>query len=254
MLWYAIQTYTGREEKMAGMIRRMVPAECAGECFVPYFEQLHCWHQQNQIRVLRLFPGYLFLSSDDIESLFQRLKMVPAMSKIITAGEFEFIPMYDGEAEFLLQMMDPDHIVRLTYVATDGKNHVSYMSGPLEKCRDSIRNYQFKKRFAQVQLRIAGQEKTARVGIILNDDVRREMAYGKVEAPVCTPERYQASTQKKPLIDLAPGDRVAVIEGAFEGNVAAVSQVKSSDVLLPVHMFGRDILVEVPMVSVKKLA
>lgn len=254
MLWYAIQTYTGKEERLAEMIRLIVPKECAGECFVPYFEQLHCWHQQNQVRVLRLFPGYIFLSSDDIEGLFQHLKMVPAMSKIITAGEFEFIPMYDGEAEFLLQMMDQDHIVRLTYVATDGKNHVSYMSGPLEKCRDSIQNYQFKKRFAQIRMQIAGQEKTARVGIILNDDVRREMSYGKVEAPVHTPEKYETPAQKKPAADLAPGDRVTVIEGAFEGNVAVISQIKCSDVQFSVHMFGRDIFVEVPAESVRKLA
>ena len=64
MLWYAVQTYTGKEEKLAEMIRRIVPPEYAGECFVPYFEQLHCWHQQNQIRVLRLFPGYIFHVKD----------------------------------------------------------------------------------------------------------------------------------------------------------------------------------------------
>ncbi len=254
MLWYAIQTFTGKEEQLTEMIRRMVPPECVGECFVPYFEQLHCWHRQNQIRVLRLFPGYIFLSSDNIDGLFQWLKRVPAMSRVLTAGAFEFAPMDEGEAEFLLEMMDADRIVRLTYVATDGRNHVSYLSGPLEKCRDRIQDYQFRRRYAQVRLQIAGQEKTARMGIILNDDVRRETAYGKVEAPIRTPERYTAPVQKKPSAELAPGDRVAVIEGAFEGNVAVISQVKSNDVRISTHMFGRDICVEVPAGSVRKLA
>ncbi len=254
MLWYAIQTYTGKEERLVEMIRCIVPEGYIGECFVPYFEQLHCWHQQNQVRVLRLFPGYVFLSTDDIGSLFQWLKMVPAMSKVMTAGAFEFSPMDDGEAQFLLQMMDADRIVRLTYVATDGRNHVSYLSGPLERCQDHILNYQFRRRFAQVRMQIAGQEKTARVGIVLNDDVRRETAYGKVEAPVHTPEKYEMPVQKKSSAGLAPGDKVAVIEGAFEGNVAVISQVKSSDVRISTHMFGRDIFVEVPAVSVRKLA
>lgn len=254
MQWYAIQTYTGKEEQLTEMIRRMVPPECVGECFVPYFEQLHCWHQQNQIRVLRMFPGYVFLSTDDIGNLFQWLKKVPAMTKIMTAGAFEFAPMDDIEAEFLLQMMDHDHIVRLTYAATDGKNHVSYLSGPLEKCRDHIQNYQFRKRFAQVRLRIAGQEKTARVGIILNDDVRRETIYGKVEAPVCMPEKYNAPALKSPADGIEPGDQVVVTGGAFEGNVAVVNQIKKSDVRISVRMFGRDILVEVPAANVRKLA
>lgn len=254
MLWYAVQTYTGREGKLAEMIRRIVPKECVGECFVPYFEQMHCWHQQNQIRVLRLFPGYLFLSTDDIGGLFQWLKMVPSMTKVLTAGAFEFVPMEDGETEFLLQMMDADRIVRLSYVATDGNNRVSFLSGPLEKCRDRIENYQFHKRFARVRLRIAGQEKTARVGIILNDDVRREIAYGKVEAPVRIPEKYEIPSFKETSAGLAQGDRVAVIDGAFEGNVAVISRVKSSGVQIAVHMFGRDILAEVPAGSVRKLA
>ncbi len=220
---------------------------------MPYFEQLHCWHQQNQIRVLRLFPGYIFFSTDDIGRLFQWLKQVPAMSKVLTAGAFEFTPMYDGEAEFLLQMMDSDHIVRLTYVATDGRNHVSYLSGPLEKCEDHIQDYQFRKRFAQVRLRIAGREKAARVGIILNDDVRRETAYGKVEAPVRTPEKYELPALKRPAADLAPGDRVAVIGGAFEGNVAVINQIRKNDVRISVHMFGRDIFVEVPAINIRKV-
>ncbi len=256
MLWYAVQTYTGREEELVKMIRRVVPEECRGECFVPYFEQLHCWHQQNQIRVLRLFPGYIFLSSDDIGSFFQFLKKVPAMAKIMAAGAFEFTPMYEGEAEFLLRMMDSDRVVRLTYVATDGKNRVSYLSGPLAKCRDQIRDYQFRKRYARVRLRIAGQEKEARVGIILNDDVRRETAYGKVEAQIRTPERYEVPALKKAQSPscLKTGDRVAVIEGAFEGNVAVINKVKSSDVQISVSMFGRDIFLEVPAASVRKLA
>ena len=254
MLWYAIQTYTGKEEKLVEMIRRVVPETLFGECFVPYFEQLHCWHQQNQIRVLRIFPGYLFLSTDDIESLFQRLKTVPAMSKIMTTGAFEFTPLLDGEAEFLLRIMDADHIVRLTYAATDGKNHVSYLSGPLEMCRDHIQSYQFRKRYAQIRLNIAGQEKTARMGLILNDDVRRETAYGKVEAPVRTPEKYEIPVSKAAADGLELGDQVAVIEGAFEGNTAVISQIKKDEVRISVSMFGRDILVDVPAASVRKLA
>ena len=227
MLWYAIQSYTGKEEQLTEMIRRVVPERYYGECFVPYFERLRCWRQQNQVHILRLFPGYLFISTDSIEAVFQCLKRVPAMSKILTAGAFEFTPLYDSEAEFLKEILDADHIVRLTYTATDGKGHVTYMTGPLEKCRDRIETYKFRDRYAQVRLTIAGQEKTVRMGIILNDDVRREMAYGKVEAHITTPEKYalgNTSTESlalcphgngKPAAMLRPGDCVAVISGAY---------------------------------------
>ena len=92
------------------------------------------------------------------------------------------------------------------------------------------------------------------MGIILNDDVRRETAYGKVEAPVPIPERYEAPVLKELTAGLGPGDRVAVIGGAFEGNVAVISRVRKSDVQISVNMFGRDIVLEVPAASVRKLA
>ncbi len=278
MPWYAVQTYTGREENLAEMVRRVIPEGYIGECFVPYFERLRCWRQQNQIHILRLFPGYLFITTDDIEGVFQCLKKVPAMSKILSAGAFEFTPLYDGEAEFLKGILDADHIVRLTYAATDGKGHVTYMAGPLEKCRDRIETYKFRDRYAQVRLTIAGQEKIVRMGIILNDDVRREMSYGKVEAHIPTPTGYAAGNTRKesltpclygnagiaspvlsphekgkPTAMLRPGDCVAVVSGVFEGNVAVIHEVRSSTVSITVHMFNREMPVEVSVEEVRKL-
>lgn len=254
MLWYVIQTYSGREEKLVEMIRRIVPTEYYGECFVVYYEQLRDRKQKNQIHILRMFPGYIFISSDDVEKIFQYLKMVPTMSKIMTAGAFVFTPLYEGEAEFLMRIMDDDHIVRLTYVATDGKNHVSLLSGPLEKCRTLVKEYRFRDRYAMVGLRIVGQEKIVRMGIILNDDIRREMAYGKAEVKINMLEKYAVSASGKSSVLLKKGDKVIVIEGGFEGNVAVVNQVKNGEAQISVHMFGRNIFMNVPMESIKKLA
>ena len=244
MPWYVMQTYTGREERLVEMIRRILPKNCYGECFTPCSEQIRHRGQENQIHVLRLFPGYVFLSSDHIEKAFQALKQVPAMTKILTAGEFAFTPLYEDEAEFLLGMMDEEHTVRLSYVATDGRDHVSYISGPLEKYRDRIRTYQFRKRYAAVQVKVAGQEKEVRMGIILNNDIRRESADGKIE---CVGRQKQTSA-------LMPGDRVLVTEGAFEGNVAEVSQVKRDFVKISVQMFGREISAEIPAQSVVQIS
>ena len=301
MSWYVIQTYTGREEQLVEMIRRIVPRGYYGECFVIYSEQLRHRQQENQIHVLRLFPGYVFISSNNIEQLFRWLKRVPAMSKIMTADDFAFTPLGDGEAEFLLGIMDADHVVRLSYVATDGRDHVTYLSGPLEQCREQIQSYRFRKRYAIVRLMLEGCEKDVKLGIILNDDIRRELAYGKVEALIGRPEKYmipiveenpqtirkagrengpgdvsdnlprekagradkkgretlgedaEKAGSRKYRPQFVPGDRVLVMEGAFEGSVAVVSQAKKDILKITVQMFGREISVEVSADSVNKI-
>ncbi len=290
MPWYVIQTYTGREEQLVEMIRRIVPQNHYGECFVVYFEQLRHRQQENQIHVLRLFPGYVFISSNNIEQLFRCLKTIPAMSKIMASEDFAFTPLYDGEAEFLLGIMDAAHVVRLSYVATDGRDHVTYLSGPLEQFQAEIRSYRFRKRYAVVRLMLGGHGKEVKLGIILNDDVRRELAYGKLETPAgklgkyAIPARMKESEEssskdvpgktagragkkengssnedaekedgRKYRSQFTPGERVLVMEGAFEGSSATVSQVKKGTLKITVQMFGREILVEVSAGDVSKI-
>ena len=114
-----------------------------------------------------------------------------------------------------------------------------------------------------VRLQIAGQDKDVRLGIILNNDIRRELNYGKVEALIAMPEKYRLRQEnlegnvpfsEKRSSELEPGDSVAVIDGVFEGNVAVISQVRKDAVRISVHLFEREIFAEVPAGSVRKLA
>lgn len=253
MLWYVIQTYTGKEEKLVEMVRRVVPRNLYGKCFVAYHEQLRRRQQENQLHIERIFPGYVFITSDQPEPLFLCLKKVPAMSKLISDGDYTFLPLAAEEMNVLEEILDETCVIRLSYIETDGKDHVSYISGPLEACRQRVESYQFRKRFATIQLTLAGEKKNVRLGIILPDDVSRELAYGKVEAPIQVPERYRIPVPVPQVIpEFEPGDAVTVINGIFAGMPAMVYQVRKQNVKIGVHFFSRDMTMEVPAVFLKK--
>ena len=268
MLWYVIQTYTGKEEKLIEMIRRIIPGDLYGECFVAYHEQLRSRNRENQVHIERIFPGYAFITSDEPVELFNHLKKVPAMSKMMAAGEFYFTPLEDDEASFLAGIMDRDHVIRLSYVATNGRDKVSWLSGPLEICGNRIAGYQFRKRYALVRLSIAGREKEVRLGIILNDDIRREVEYGKVESPVRVTGPYRLKAFQEETLGgkqgnpdgaerataFHPGDSVIVVGGAFEGLTAVVSQVKKNAVRIGVRLFDRNIMAEESIENIRKTA
>lgn len=265
MLWYVIQTYTGREENLIQMVRRIVPRELYGECFVAYHEQLRHRQQENQIHIERIFPGYVFITSEEPDKLFLFLKNVPAMSKMMSDGEFYFLPLDTVEAQFLRRIMDEHHVIRLSYVATDGKDHVSYVAGPLEAAMQAgterITGYHFRLRYARVRLALAGEEKEVRMGIILNNDVRRELSYGKVEAPIAVPEKYRVAKRKETEEcgiaepqDFTQGEMVRVIHGAFASSIAMIYQVKKHSVVIGVRIFGRDTPSEVAFEDIEKIS
>ena len=138
-------------------------------------------------------------------------------------------------------------------------------------------SYRFRKRYAAIKVSLSGEEKEIHLGIILNDDIRRELSYGKVEAPVELPEKYQVPVMtgsdccevqaeflnKNPDIlvkdnplDFVPGDMVIVSEGPLAGLPAIVSKVEMGKrgVKIKVHLFERDLEMRVPAASLKKTA
>ncbi len=250
-MWYVLQTMTGREEELVSLVKKLVPPACHAGCFVPYHERV--WRRQGRsiVHVERLFPGYVLVISDDPDGLYMALKRVPAMSRLLSDGEFSFLALEAGEEAFLGSLLQGDGIVRLSYVETDGKGHVRRVSGPLENYMGQVLRYQFKKRYAVIQFRMLGVEKTAALGIILQEDVQQELAYGKVEAPVTVPGFYQMGGRG--LEDLfMPGDYVKVTSGALEGLEGVVWKAGRDEVELGVRMFGQDVAVGVPVGEVCK--
>ncbi len=245
-MWYVLQTMTGKEKELVRMVGRIIPPELYEDCFVAYYERIWRRQQQSIVHVERLFPGYVMIITDYPQELFLRLKYVPALSKLLSDGYFDFIPLKAGEEAFLSELLPEDRIVRLSYVETDGKGHVHHVSGPLEHYTDRIIRYQFKKRYVIIHFQLLGLDKTAALGIILREDVQQELAYGKVEAPVTLPKHYKVDLPevKAPY---EPGDHVRVTAGTFTDMEGIIWRVKKNTVEIGIHLFGQDISMEVSM-------
>ena len=183
-MWYVLQTMTGREEELVHYIEEIVPKELYTDCFVAYYERVWRKQQESVVHVERLFPGYVFIVSDTPKELYLCLKKVPAMSKMIADGNFDFLSIEEEEEAFFANMLKNQHIVRLSYVELDGKGRIHRVSAPLKEYADSIVKAQYKKRYVIIRLKMMGSYKTVALGVILKEDIQQEIRYGKVEVPV----------------------------------------------------------------------
>ena len=208
-MWYVLQTMTGREEELVHYIEEIVPKELYTDCFVAYYERVWRKQQESVVHVERLFPGYVFIVSDTPKELYLCLKKVPAMSKMIADGNFDFLSIEEEEEAFFANMLKNQHIVRLSYVELDGRGRILRVCGPLKEYADSIVKAQYKKRYVIIRLKMMGSYKTVALGVILKEDIQQEIRYGKVETPLEMPEFYHAAQPEKDH-GYAAGDHVSV--------------------------------------------
>ena len=104
------------------------------------------WHLECQ----PLFPGYVFLESENEKQLAEELKKYPGISKVIQDGR-QLIPVEEVEKAFLKNLCEAGHHSGMSrgYIQ-DGRTYVT--EGPLKGKEYLIRKIDRHKRTAQVEL------------------------------------------------------------------------------------------------------
>ena len=162
-MWYVIQVVAGKEETILEMIKKYGVQKYVKECFSPKYEHkkkyLGQWHQEEAI----LFPGYIFVISDQVEELYQALKRIPELTKLLGVGE-KWTPMTKDDIEIVELLSGRERIVKFSegYIAGD---KVVVVKGPLQGMEGTIRKVDRHKRRAYLEIPMFGRVLSAQVGL-----------------------------------------------------------------------------------------
>ena len=149
-MWYVIQTSTGREEKIKQECEQRISKDVLSHCVLPLYEEKIKYKGQWHIQKKKLFPGYLFLISENLDELHEQLKRVEAMTKLLGAGD-DIIALTQNEIDFLLRFAGDDKVVIL--------------SGPLKGMESTIQRIDRHKRKAWLNLEMFGRQQLVEVGV-----------------------------------------------------------------------------------------
>ena len=83
------------------------------EVFVILRERMHRASDGKEKILVPVFPGYVFVETEDIDDFRIRLRELKTMTKVLRAGE-ETVPVYPEEEAFLRMIGGEDHIVRFS--------------------------------------------------------------------------------------------------------------------------------------------
>lgn len=132
-------------------------------CFIPYYEekkkQNGTWNTLQKV----LFPGYIFMITEDVEKLFFHLKTIEGMTKLIGTGQ-NIIPLKDEEIAFLQRFGGEDQIVSMSEGIIEG-TQVIITSGPLMGMEGLIKKIDRHKRKAWLDLELFGRMQQVEVGL-----------------------------------------------------------------------------------------
>ena len=164
-MWYVIQTIGGKEEETADMIRKMVSSNCMEECFIPKRERMKKFHGSwNKVEEI-LFHGYVFVVSEKPEKLYQKLKQVPRLTKLLGREKDYFFPLNIQERNVIREIGNKEHITSISKVMIDKNKKVYILDGPLKNYMGNTIKVDLHRREIVIQLEFIGRTVKLHMGI-----------------------------------------------------------------------------------------
>ena len=168
-MWYVVQVRSGTEHNIRIQCNKKIPDTIMERCFIPYYEekkkQNGSWNTLQKI----LFPGYIFMITEDVEKLFFHLKTIEGMTKLIGTGN-DIIPLTEEEIIFLQRLGGDEQIVSMSEGIIEG-TQVTIISGPLKGMEGLIQKIDRHKRKAWLELELFGRMQQVEVGLEITKKV-----------------------------------------------------------------------------------
>lgn len=166
-MWYVIQIMTGKEEMMREMITRNLPSKMYEDCFYIRRERIWRLNGEKVCHVETMFPGYLFVTTEDPEAIYWKLREIPGLTKLLRTEESQFLSVSPEEQDFLEDLIDKDEekIVRLSEVTLDEEKKILAAKGPLRKYVKQIVKKKIRLCYVMIEKELFGQKRKILIGI-----------------------------------------------------------------------------------------
>lgn len=159
-MWYVIWTSTGSEKKA---LEGISEDPLTRRAFIPR-RAVQIKRNGEWVKVEKpLFPGYLFVDTDEVESLADEVRKIEGFNKILTVNK-EFCPLYDRDADLIEGLYGNGGLFDVSEGMIEG-DRIIVTSGPLKGQEGLIKKIDRHKRLAYLESDMFGQTIRAAVGL-----------------------------------------------------------------------------------------
>lgn len=170
---YCLHTESTYTRRVRDDIEKYVLIE-GEKAFVPMTARNKKIHGQWQEVMIPMFPGYIFISTNDGTGLFERLKSSLGKTifryvKLIRDKEY-IIPLSKADEQLVSELADREHVIRTSTGYIAGEKLI-VTEGPLHGHEGSVVYINRHKRTATLEVDFLGEKRHITVGL---EVVRRE--------------------------------------------------------------------------------
>lgn len=190
-MWYVIQVRTGKESDIETQCRKVIDNKILERSFIPCYKYKKKYHGEWHEEQRPLFPGYVFLVTEDSNGLFHALKDIIGLTRLLKNGD-EIVPLMDDEIEFMKRFGREEQVVEISEGIIEN-NQVRITDGPLKGYEGLIRKIDRHKRKAWIEIWLCGRMQTVEVGLEITEKNKGEGLPELCDREGCISERMQKS-------------------------------------------------------------
>lgn len=161
--WYVIQVNTGKEKSIQQQCLKTIDRADLSAVLIPTYSSQFKLKGEWKERRNMLFPGYVFLETDDIEYVMTRLSGIVGMTRMLRLGE-AVVPITDSEQKIIERLTGADGNAELSFGVMEG-SRIEVTQGPLKGLESQIIKIDRHKRLAWIELHMFGRELTTKIGL-----------------------------------------------------------------------------------------
>ena len=175
-MYYVVQVKTGKEDKAIKDILEHNSGSSPIDVFSPYREALRKYKGEVRKVKERCFPGYVFVETDDVNTLFIDLYYTPGFTKLLgrEEGTYHFVSLSKEESR-MIEILYSRNSGRTTEISdieiTEGDT-IRILSGPLMDMKGKIKKVNLHKRFVTAEITLFDRVAEVKLGINIITTIR----------------------------------------------------------------------------------
>ena len=162
-MWCVMRVRVGSEESVRLQCQKKLSSDLLKGCYVFYYQEKKHIQGEWVIRENILFPGYVFMVTEQADRLSDELIRIKGFAKLLEAGS-EVAALTEDEVDFLTVFGGKEQTVEMSEGVIE-QSRIRVYSGPLVGKERYISRIDRHKRRAYLEMPMFGERQKVRVGL-----------------------------------------------------------------------------------------